>query len=203
MPGGSSGGRGFLLLGVAIVAIWLASGFYTVAAERGRPQPGVRPLYRQDDLGPELQLALSDRQRHEARRSRTATPSTSASVPREDCATHVPTRLDDVPEESLMLTGDENIADVKFRVIWQIDPVHPEDYAFNLRNPHETVKAVAESAMREVVGRIADPADPDRRPQVRSSRPRRSSSRSVLERLQGGRAGPAGAVAVGRSARSR
>jgi membrane protease subunit HflK len=59
----------------------------------------------------------------------------------------------DLPEESLMLTGDENIADVKFVVIWQIDPVKPEDYAFNVANQEETVKAVAESAMREVVGR--------------------------------------------------
>ena len=59
----------------------------------------------------------------------------------------------DVPEESLMLTGDENIADVKFRVIWKIDDVKPEDYAFNVNNPPATVKAVAESAMREVVGR--------------------------------------------------
>ena len=57
-----------------------------------------------------------------------------------------------VPEESLMLTGDENIADVKFRVIWQIDPERPEDFAFNLVNQRETVKAVAESAMREIVG---------------------------------------------------
>src|SRR5580700_10022906 len=52
-----------------------------------------------------------------------------------------------------MLTGDENIADVKFVVIWQIDPVHPEDYAFHISNQRETVKAVAESAMREVIGR--------------------------------------------------
>ncbi len=59
----------------------------------------------------------------------------------------------DVNEESLMLTGDENIADVKFRVIWQIDPVRPEDFAFNVRDPRETVKAVAESVMREIVGR--------------------------------------------------
>jgi regulator of protease activity HflC (stomatin/prohibitin superfamily) len=58
-----------------------------------------------------------------------------------------------LPEESLMLTGDENIADVKFVVIWQIDPVRPEDYAFNISNQRETVKAVAESAMREVIGR--------------------------------------------------
>ena len=51
-----------------------------------------------------------------------------------------------------MLTGDENIADVKFRVIWQIDPAHPEDFAFNIFEPALTVKAVAESAMREIVG---------------------------------------------------
>ena len=59
----------------------------------------------------------------------------------------------DIPEESLMLTGDENIADVKFRVIWKIDDQKPEDYAFNISNPPATVKAVAESAMREIVGR--------------------------------------------------
>ncbi len=58
----------------------------------------------------------------------------------------------EAPEESLMLTGDENIADVKFRVIWQIDPSHPEDFAFNIFEPKDTVKAVAESAMREIVG---------------------------------------------------
>ncbi len=52
-----------------------------------------------------------------------------------------------------MLTGDENIADVKFVVFWQIDPSRPEDYAFNVADPRETVKAVAESAMREVIGR--------------------------------------------------
>jgi membrane protease subunit HflK len=59
----------------------------------------------------------------------------------------------DIAEESLMLTGDENIADVKFVVIWQIDPMKPENYAFNVRRPRETIKAVAESAMREVIGR--------------------------------------------------
>src|SRR5271170_83867 len=56
------------------------------------------------------------------------------------------------PEESLMLTGDTNIVDVKFRVIWQIDPAKPENFVFNIRRPEETVKAVSESVMREVVG---------------------------------------------------
>ncbi len=56
----------------------------------------------------------------------------------------------DVPEESLMLTGDENIVDVDFRVQWRIS--NAEDYLFNIQNPESTVKAVAESAMREIVG---------------------------------------------------
>ena len=57
----------------------------------------------------------------------------------------------DIPEESLMLTGDENIVDIDFAVFWVIN--NAADYLFNMENPDGTVKAVAESAMREVVGR--------------------------------------------------
>jgi membrane protease subunit HflK len=56
----------------------------------------------------------------------------------------------DVPEESLMLTGDENIVDVDFSVQWVISDA--ADYLFNIQNQESTVKAVAESAMREVIG---------------------------------------------------
>ena len=52
--------------------------------------------------------------------------------------------------ESLMLTGDENIVDIDFVVLWRIK--NAEDYLFNIQNPDNTVKEVAESAMREVVG---------------------------------------------------
>ncbi|QUS54835.1 FtsH protease activity modulator HflK [Pseudovibrio brasiliensis] len=60
----------------------------------------------------------------------------------------------DVPEESLMLTGDENIVDVDFKVQWVIQntPTGVQEFLFNIQNPEGTVKAVAESAMREVVG---------------------------------------------------
>jgi membrane protease subunit HflK len=58
----------------------------------------------------------------------------------------------DVPEESLMLTGDENIVDVDFVVFWRIKPEDVQAYLFNIQNPETTVKEVAESAMREVVG---------------------------------------------------
>ncbi|MBI1384078.1 MAG: FtsH protease activity modulator HflK [Rhizobiales bacterium] len=57
----------------------------------------------------------------------------------------------DVPEESLMLTGDENIVDVDFVVFWRINDA--KSYLFNIQNPINTVKEIAESAMREVVGR--------------------------------------------------
>jgi membrane protease subunit HflK len=59
----------------------------------------------------------------------------------------------DVPEESLMLTGDENIVDVDFTVLWRIKPDGVGNDLFNIQNPEGTVKAVAESAMREVIGR--------------------------------------------------
>ena len=63
------------------------------------------------------------------------------------------TTVRDVPEESLMLTGDENIVDVDFSVLWRIKPNGVGEYLFNIQNPEGTVKAVAESAMREVIGR--------------------------------------------------
>lgn len=56
----------------------------------------------------------------------------------------------DEPSESLMLTRDENIVDIDFSVLWVISDA--QAYLFNVEAPEETVKAVAESAMREVVG---------------------------------------------------
>jgi membrane protease subunit HflK len=52
--------------------------------------------------------------------------------------------------EYLMLTGDENIVDIEFAVLWQIKDVFK--YAFAVRNGEETVRATAEAAMREVIG---------------------------------------------------
>lgn len=50
-----------------------------------------------------------------------------------------------------MLTGDENIVDINFEVQWKI--ARAEEFLFNVRNPEETVKAVSESSMREVIGK--------------------------------------------------
>jgi membrane protease subunit HflK len=62
-------------------------------------------------------------------------------------------RSRDQIEESLMLTADDNIVDIDFDVVWQANPARAQDYVFNLQNPQGTIKAVAESAMREVIGR--------------------------------------------------
>jgi membrane protease subunit HflK len=59
----------------------------------------------------------------------------------------------DNPDESLMLTGDENIVDLSFAVQWHVSDAAA--YLFKVRDPDQAVKAVAESAMREVVGRSA------------------------------------------------
>jgi membrane protease subunit HflK len=55
-------------------------------------------------------------------------------------------------EESLVLTGDSNLANISFSVLWKIKDNGVEDYLFNAKSPEITVRAVAESVMREIVG---------------------------------------------------
>jgi membrane protease subunit HflK len=57
----------------------------------------------------------------------------------------------DNPEESLVITGDRNIVEIHFRTYYNI--AAPVDFAFNVREPEAAVRQVAESAMREVIGR--------------------------------------------------
>jgi len=54
-------------------------------------------------------------------------------------------------DQGLMLTGDENIVDIDFQVVWNI--ARPDLFLFNLAEPTETIQAVSESAMREVIAR--------------------------------------------------
>ncbi len=153
LPGGGIGsGLGVLAIVLVVALLWLASGFYTVAPNEvginlvfgrytGKTAAGLNynlPY----PVGDVVKLAVTDRNAIDV-----------GFVSSLDSRRTGQITNNDVPAESLMLTGDDNIADVKFRVIWQIDPEHPEYFAFNLRRPEETVKAVSESAMREVIGR--------------------------------------------------
>ncbi len=56
-----------------------------------------------------------------------------------------------VRDEGLMLTGDENVVDVNFQIDWNI--ANPADYLFNLAAPEQTIEAVSEASIREVIGR--------------------------------------------------
>ena len=63
------------------------------------------------------------------------------------------TRIGDRLKESLMLTEDENIVDIQFSVFWKVKSDAPEDYLLNVKEPDKAVEMVAESVMREVVGK--------------------------------------------------
>lgn len=67
----------------------------------------------------------------------------------------IETRLGGTKEESLMLTQDENIVDIQFSVFWKVDTANPENYLLNVRDPALAVEMVAESVMREVVGKTS------------------------------------------------
>jgi membrane protease subunit HflK len=152
LPGGYFSGLGIALALLVVLAIWGMSGFFRV-------QP--------DELGVVLRFG---------KHVRTVGPGLSYHLPYPIETVLLPKALRvstlnigfsaddtsrrasrdgrrDIPEESLMLTGDENIVDVQFTVLWRIKPNGAADYLFNIQNPEGSVKAVAESAMREVVGR--------------------------------------------------
>jgi modulator of FtsH protease HflK len=145
---GNFRGSGVAVAGGIAVLVWLASGIYVVDPEEqgvvlrfgafvGRTTPGINyhfpwpiesvetpKVTRENQLNIGYRLGSSDGTR-------------------------------DVPEESLMLTGDENILDINFTVFWVISDA--AQFLFNVQNPEGqldgTIKAVAESAMREVVGK--------------------------------------------------
>jgi membrane protease subunit HflK len=60
------------------------------------------------------------------------------------------TQIGSRPEESLMLTGDENIVSINFSINWKINS--PQQYLFNIQDPEDLIRQIGESAMREIVG---------------------------------------------------
>lgn len=144
MPGKGGSGKGIILVGIAVIAIWLASGFYRV-------QP--------DEQGVELLFGKFVKE---------TTPGLNYWFPSPVGTVYTPnvTRVNttqigyrggeggttkrDVSSESLMLTGDQNVVDIDFDIQWQIKSA--ANYLFNIRDPEGTIKIAAESALREIVG---------------------------------------------------
>jgi membrane protease subunit HflK len=149
LPQGSFGGRRWVAIAaIAVVALWLLSGFYTVAADEvgvvlrfGAYNRTTQPGLNYHLPGP-IEKVLTP---SVTRVNRTEIGYRSA----EGTATRGAASRQ-LPEEALMLTGDENIVDINFAVFWVIKDA--KAYLFNIRRPDETVKSAAESAMREVIG---------------------------------------------------
>jgi modulator of FtsH protease HflK len=145
MPG-NLGGRGIALIALAAVALWGFSGFFRV-------EP--------DELGVVLRFGKFVREVQPGLNYHLPYPIETAITPQALRVNKIDIGFDlrrgstlrDEPEESLMLTGDENIVDVNFSVLWKVKPNRVGDYLFNVQAPEATVKAVGESAMRTVIGR--------------------------------------------------
>ena len=147
-PGGGRSRRSILLIILAIIAIWVASGFYRVLPDEqgvvmrfGEWIKTTQPGLNYHLPGP-IETVITPKV---TRVNRVDVGFRSVG----DIGRNVPAR--DLPEESLMLTGDENIVDIDFAVFWLINDAGM--FLFNIQQPEVTIKAVAESAMREIIGR--------------------------------------------------
>ena len=151
MPGGSFSGAGIALVLLGIIAIWAMTGFYRVQSE----EQGIILRFGKyiGDAGPGLRYHLPYPIETVLLPKALRVSTLSIGMTLIDDPGRRGRTMRDVPEESLMLTGDENIVDVDFTVLWRIKPKGVADYLFNIQSPEGTVKAVAESAMREVVGK--------------------------------------------------
>src|SRR6201981_1290004 len=151
LPGGHFSGLGVALVLAVALAIWGMSGFFRVQSE---------------ELGVVLRFGKYVRDAQPGLNYHLPYPIETVLLPKALRVSTISigmTLIDDParrgrtirggPEEGLMLTGDENIVDVDFTVLWRIKPDGAGDFLFNIQNPEGTVKAVAESAMREVIGR--------------------------------------------------
>ena len=151
LGGGGGSRKGALLIAAAAVGIWLASGFYRIQPEEqgvvlrfGKldrvTSPGLNyhlPWPVEEVLKPQVTRV----NRIEVGfRSGTTTPT----------GARTSSAVRDVADEALMLTGDENIIDINFVVLWKVGDA--AQFLFNIRDPENTVKATVESTMREIVG---------------------------------------------------
>ena len=150
LPSGMGGPTGITLIVIGLLALWLFSGLYRVQPNQqgielvfgrftGVPtEPGLHWNY-PSPIGSVIKPDVTRENRVEVGYRSSGDGSGRSSVTR------------DVPEESQMITGDENIVDIDFVVFWRI--ADAGDFLFNLQDPAETVKMAAESAMRDAIGK--------------------------------------------------
>ncbi|MFQ5786067.1 MAG: FtsH protease activity modulator HflK [Alphaproteobacteria bacterium] len=148
LPGGASGARGLILLIVVALAVWLGSGVYKVEPD----EQGVELVFGKwiatTPSGLHYNFPAPIGQVYKPKVTRVNRVEIGF---RSGTDTGRGTIVRQVLDEGLMLTGDENIIDINFVVLWQIKD--PGLFLFNIRAPGETVKSVGESVMREIIGK--------------------------------------------------
>ena len=189
-PGGGgkmwySGGRGLLLMGLVVLGLWLASGFYRVEPDEAGVVQRFGAFVRLTPPGLNYHLPApfeSVKLPSVTRINRVEVGYRSAGAqPNSDDDQTAGARQ--VGQESLMLTGDENIIDINFAVFWRISDAAA--YEFATRDPDGTIKDVAESVMRQVIGRTPiQPALTDARARIEADV--LAGSQAILDRYGAG-----------------
>ncbi|MBL6864278.1 MAG: FtsH protease activity modulator HflK [Rhodospirillales bacterium] len=148
IPSGKGGPRRIILLILVAAVIWLGTGFYRVQPS----EQGVELLFGKfvKTTTPGLNYWFPAPVGQVFRPDVTNTNITSVGFRQIGTNTSRNSSVRDIPEESLMLTGDQNIIDIDYQVQWRIK--NAADFLFNIRNPDETVKLASESAIREIIG---------------------------------------------------
>ena len=146
---GSGAPKRLIIFGLIILlGIWAATGFYRVNPQ----QQGVVLRFGEwiRTTGPGLHYHLPFPV--EQVMTPDVTRDNRLEIGFRDIAGSSATRRD-IIDESLMITGDENIVDIDFVVFWRIADAGA--YLFNLAEPDETIKVAAEAVMREIIGQTA------------------------------------------------
>lgn len=149
MPGDNNGKLAGLAL-IGLVALWFASGLFTIEpGEHGVIQRfGAWERTRVDEgLGYHMPWPIETLNTVNVANVR------EMHIGYYEYETSKGKTKRDIPEESLMLTSDSNIVDLDLAVQWDVKSA--EDFLFNIRDPESTIKKVAESAIREVVGQTS------------------------------------------------
>ena len=137
---------GYILI-VLLVVGWLLSGIYIVAPDEIGVVKQFGAFSRTSQPGPHYHLPFPI----ESVLKPTVTQIRRFEIGFRTVYPGPPPQYRSVPDEALMLTGDENIIDIQFIVQYKIDK--PTDFLFNVDDPYETVRDAAEAAMREVIGK--------------------------------------------------
>lgn len=145
--GGSNDSRIFAAITIVLGLLWLSSGIYFVKADEQGVVLRFGEFVRTADSGLNYHLPYP----FESVLTPRITSINKVEIGYNSAVSNAKNKDGFIPEEGLMLTGDENIVDINFEVQWKISDA--PKYLFNVRNPEDTVKAVSESAMREVIGK--------------------------------------------------